>query len=227
MNIMTRQELLKTLTEHILSIPKDAPVLVGISGVDGVGKTRFAQLLCEELQRSKRPIIEASIDGFHFPKEVRYQKGENSPEGFYYDSFDNEAVKRLLLDPLYSGDRRYKKAIFDWETDQPVDSGTEVAPNDAILVMEGIFLFRPELVPYWDLKIYIDADFEVSLQRNVERTLRNGTSKTRAELEQKARTRYIPGQQLYFDEAKPKEVADIVIDNNDYERPFILKLNSQ
>ena len=31
--------------------------------------------------------------------------------------------------------------------------------------------------------------------------------------------KYIPGQELYFKEANPKEKADIIIDNNDFNNP--------
>ncbi len=34
--------------------------------------------------------------------------------------------------------------------------------------------------------------------------------------------RYKPGQQLYFTEAHPKEIADIVIDNSNYSAPKIV-----
>ena len=36
------------------------------------------------------------------------------------------------------------------------------------------------------------------------------------------RRRYIPGQELYLSACKPREAADIVIDNSDFERPFIV-----
>jgi hypothetical protein len=35
--------------------------------------------------------------------------------------------------------------------------------------------------------------------------------------------RYVPGQQLYFHAAQPQKFANILLDNNDYEDPKILR----
>lgn len=220
--IMYKTELLKQLAGIILTTKKDSPLLVGISGVDGAGKTMFTDDLVKQLKESSRHIIQASIDGFHFPEEIRYKKGENSAEGFYHDSFNYNAAKEVLLEPLSSGSLRYKTAVFDWETNSEVIESEQEAKSDSILVMEGIFLFRPELVNYWDMKIFIDVDFKITMQRGIERSIKNGSSTSREDLEVKYKSRYIPGQQMYFDEANPKQIADIVIDNNDYENPFIV-----
>src|SRR3989338_1864290 len=114
---MKRQEFLKRLVTIILSVKKSHPVRVGIDGVDGSGKTFMADELAEELKASGKQIIRISIDRFHNPREVRYQKGRNSPEGYYFDSFDNKAVFENVLQPLgQTGNLRYRKAHFDFKT---------------------------------------------------------------------------------------------------------------
>ena len=126
---------------------------MGIDGVDASGKTTLAGELADELEKSSRPIIQASVDDFHNTKSIRCAKGENSPEGYYYDSFNYKAMTEVLLDPLSSGKVQYKTAIFDYRTNLEVVLPIETADRDSILVMEGIFLFRPELINYWDIKI--------------------------------------------------------------------------
>jgi uridine kinase len=59
---------------------------VAVDGVDGVGKTTFADKLSSAIERIGRPVIRASVDGFHNPRELRYRRGRASPEGFYLDS---------------------------------------------------------------------------------------------------------------------------------------------
>jgi uridine kinase len=41
------------------------------------------------------------------------------------------------------------------------------------------------------------------------------------EVERRYRTRYLPGQRLYFEEAGPLDHADFVVDNDDPEAPIL------
>lgn len=220
---MKRDDLIKRIAQAIVQTQKNSPTLVGIDGVDGSGKTTFAKELVEELQKSGRQIIFVSIDHFHNPENVRYARGRDSAEGYYRDSFNNDAIKAVLLDPLKSGDRHYKTGVFDYATDTELDLPEQVADEDAIVIMEGIFLLRPELVEYWDLKVLLDVDFETTLERVQARKKDQEHLGDAAAIVQKYKDRYIPGQQLYFEEAQPRQQADFVIDNRDFENPEISK----
>jgi uridine kinase len=101
-----------------------------------------------------------------------------------------------------------------------VDSPTQQADTDAILLMDGVFLLRPELAGYWDLKIFLDVDFLVSLGRAKMRDRYYLGSPD--EVMAKYNERYWPGQNLYFQKALPKEGADFVVDNNDFRRPVLI-----
>ena len=213
----------KTFSNRYPRKQKDSPVLVGIDGVDASGKTTLAEDLVNELKGSGRPVIRASIDGFHNPKSIRYTKGEASPEGYYFDSFNHKAMTEVLLDPLSSGKLQYKTAVFDYRTDSEVVLPVQTATKDSILIMEGIFLFRPELVNYWDIRIFVDVDFKITVKRAVKRATEIEYIGAEQEILDKYEKRYIPGQQLYFEQAQPKEKADIIINNSDFENPEITK----
>ena len=219
---MKQAELIKYLAEIILNTKRHHPIRVGIDGVDASGKTTLANLLADYLKSQNVDIIRASIDGFHNPKSIRYKKGRNSPEGYYKDSFNNQAIIDNLLAPLGENENlQYKKAIFDFKTDSEVVLPVETANKDSILIMDGVFLFRPELVNYWDLKIFIEADFKITVSRA---TKRDGYYLgSEQEILDKYNQRYVPGQQLYFHEAHPQETADIIIENSDFENPVITK----
>ncbi len=208
---VNRAEMIHTVAAIISQERRAHPLRVGIDGVDGAGKT----ILADELARAiKRPVIRASIDGFHHPRTVRYQRGSLSPEGYYYDSFNNQQVIDVLLAPLGpSGTAEYRTAIFDYRTDSEVDIPTRKAGRDDILLMDGVFLFRPELREYWDVKLFVDAPFSVTVPRAVHRD--GGNEETRKQYQ----LRYLPGQQLYLEEAQPKKYADIIINKADIEHP--------
>lgn len=218
---MNQQALLKHLAKCVLSIKKNHPIRVGIDGVDASGKTTIANALADFLKAQNQNVIRASVDGFHNPKSIRYQHGRNSPEGYYKDSFNNQAIITNLLAPLGErGDLKYRKTIFDFKTDKEVISPIKTAKLNSILIMDGVFLFRPELIKYWDLKIFIDADFAITTERAIERDGYYLGSKE--EIIEKYTKRYVPGQKLYFKEANPKKVANIIIDNNDFENPIVV-----
>lgn len=219
---MKKEQLLQFLSERIIETKKDQPVLVGIDGVDASGKTTLAEDLANYLKNFNRNIIRASIDGFHNPEKIRYQRGRDSFEGYYYDSFNHKAVTGNLLSPLKTGNLEYRRAVFDYRIDSEVDSCIEKATNDSILLMEGVFLFRPELLSYWDIKIFLDVPFESTVKRAIKREAEIEHLGEESQIIEKYRKRYIPGQELYFKEANPKKKADIIIDNTDFNNPIIM-----
>ena len=92
------------------------------------------------------------------------------------------------------------------------------APADAVLLLDGVFLLRPELIGRWDLSIFVSAAFEQTLDRARTRDLaRLGSA---AEVERRFRTRYIPAQKLYFATARPADHADIIVHNDEPRRPL-------
>jgi uridine kinase len=66
----------------------------------------------------------------------------------------------------------------------------------------------------------VEAAFETTIGRAEQRdaSLFGSAERVRERYEQ----RYIPGQELYFAEARPKERAKVVIDNNDLSNPEML-----
>ena len=117
-----------------------------MDGVDGAGKTVFADELADVLRQRGVTVLRASVDGFHHPAQLRYRRGRHSPEGYFLDSYDYPALRRLLLDPLGpQGDRRIVRRIYDVHAEQPVAPVVESATDAQVLVIDGIFLHRPGL----------------------------------------------------------------------------------
>ena len=218
---MKREDLINEISKRIAQIPSPHPLRIAVDGVDASGKTVFSNALAEALTFTQRQVIRASVDGFHQPKTIRRRKGSLSPEGFYQDSYNYPAFIENLLAPLSpGGNLRYRTAVFDLEGDRPIQTPFLTAEKDAILIVDGIFLLREILLPYWDLKIYLHADFAHSVPRGVARDQRLLGSKEKAVL--RYQQRYVPGQKLYLAEANPLDKADILIDNNILECPEII-----
>ena len=92
----------------------DSVLFVGIDGVDGAGKTTFADELADVVHGS---VIRASVDGFHNPRSIRYARGRGSPRGYFEDSYDYDGLRKRLLEPLRaSPPGPFVRAIFDHRT---------------------------------------------------------------------------------------------------------------
>ncbi|GGQ52247.1 nucleoside/nucleotide kinase family protein [Couchioplanes azureus] len=187
---------------------------IGVDGVDGVGKTTYARALAAALTAAGRPAIHISADGFHHPRAIRYRLGRDSPEGFWRDSYDHAALIANVLAPFGpGGTRRYRTAVHDVGTDEVLDLPWHTAAADAVVVVDGLFLHRDELVGHWDFSVFLAAPFEVTVPRMA---ARDGSHPDPAHPTQR---RYVQGQRRYFAACEPWNRASVVIDHSDLAAP--------
>jgi uridine kinase len=185
--------------------------------VDGAGKTHFADELSDELNARGAKVIRVSADGFLNPPRTRHRRGRDSPEGFYRDSYDYGRMVRLLLDPLSpGGNREYIREVYDLRREREVRRLPELADDDAILVVEGVFVLRDELRRYWDYSVWLEVPMEVSVARVAKRDGGDPDPDSRKN------RRYVDGQRLYVAECHPRARATVVIDNADVANPVLL-----
>ena len=213
----TRDEMLGRLAEAVGAVTVVHPMRVAFDGPPAAGKTTLADELAVVLRHRGRHVIRATIDDFLLPRAQRYSRGEYSAEGCYHDAHDRGALNRVLLDPLGpGGDRHFRHAVHDSTADTASAAPVTTAPADAVLLFDGVFLMRPELIDRWDLRIFVSADLERTVDRAV---LRERRVSCRAAVERRWRERYIPSQQLYFARVGPTDHVDIVVHNDEPQRP--------
>ncbi len=158
----------------------DDRLTVAIDGPDAAGKTTLADALAHHLRGH---VVRTSLDSFQHPIEIRYRRGELSPEGCYRDTFDYERFRRQVLDPFAgTGDR-------------------------AVLLADGVFLLRPELRDEWATSVFLD----VSPAETLRRARTRDADRLGDQLEARYAERYLPAQQLYRAETDPLAVADVVL----------------
>jgi uridine kinase len=208
----TRSDLLLSLCDKISCIKGRA--IVAIDGVDGAGKTVFSSELASILSRSGRDVIQASVDGFHHKRELRYKRGKSDPQGFFEDSYNYEALRVDLISPFRNGEAKVFVARFDHTQDKEIPLLAEAGPS-SVLLIDGIFLHRDELVGLWDFSIYLSVPFSVSYMRMASR---DGSNPDPEAVENK---RYYEGQKLYLGLCQPQERATVVVDNSVIEAPVM------
>lgn len=207
------------IASNILSIKSSLPLLIGVDSKDASGKTTFANNLSSTLQkRTDREIIRVSLDDFFQPRSVRSRQ-ENQASGCYEDTFNIKGIIGHLFASIKT-DGTYTAKIFDYETDSSVKIKSTRASLNAVFVIDGVFLQRPEFREYWDYTILLDVSDDTAIKRgSIRDTSRIGNIEA---ARQKYIDRYIASQNIYYDECNPREKANIIIDNTDYENPIVI-----
>lgn len=195
--VMTaRAQLIDRLAAEIGKFGGLGPLRVGVDGPDAAGKTTLEQELDGTLIAAGRSVLGTSLDGFHHPRSTRRRRGSLSAEGYYEDAFDYRAFRHCVLDRLGpGGDHQLRPALHDAETDQVVNPPSlDVAPGTMLLV-DGVFLQRPEHVGAWDLVIYVHISPAETLRRALQHdAMRFGSAE---EVRERYEHRYLPAQAHY------------------------------
>ncbi|KAA6459834.1 uridine kinase [Acidobacteria bacterium AB60] len=139
------------------------PVVLGIAGCSGSGKTTLAA----ELART--------LDGIHFPLDHYYRDlSHMPPQDRAQQNFDDPALieSSLLIAHVASLARgeAIERPLYDFSTHTRVAGRTETIHPRAYLLVEGLFtLIYPDLVPLFQLKVYVETPDEVCFERRVRR----------------------------------------------------------
>ena len=199
----------------------DHPLRVGIDGITASGKSTFADELADAVTERGRPVARVTMDGFHHHRAHRHRQGRLSADGYYDDAYDLTRAAAELLAPLGpGGSLRYRDRVIDLATDEPVESW-DAAAADTVLIVDGSFLQRPEIAPYWDEVIYLQVEFPVAFDRGVAREAEALGGKDAAALA--FTERYHAAGRRYVREIDPGRRASIVVDNDRIDRPRLIR----
>lgn len=192
--------LLRTIRDEMARFYGGGRVVVAVDGLDNAGQSAFADELGAVLAEPGLAVFRASMDGFRRPRAERFARGLESGEGRYRDTFDEPTFRRVLLDPFREGWQTssttgFQLEAFDVQRDAPVEARWETAPDDATLIVDGIFLHRESLRAAWDWSVWLEG-----APRPMDERVR-------------------ASQRLYFAEVDPRAAATVVIDRTDPDRP--------
>lgn len=177
--------------------------LIGIDGLGGSGKTMYAYKLQQQLEGS----VILHLDDFVHKKEVRYNENYEEWYCYYHLQWRYDYLIQKLLLPLKSGlDVNETIEVYNRETDSYILREIEI-PAGTTVIVEGVFLQRPELRPYFEIVVYLELDQETRLKRITDRDIYMGNKK---EIALKYDQRYFPAEEKYIEQCNPLALADIV-----------------
>lgn len=137
--------------------------MVGIAGCSGSGKTTLAA----ELART--------LNGIHFPLDHYYRDLSHLPPAERaQQNFDDPA---LIESPLLAAHvaalargETIQRPMYDFSTHTRVAGQTETVHPGAVLLVEGLFaLAYPELLPLYQLRIYVETPDDICFERRLRR----------------------------------------------------------
>jgi len=194
--------------------------VIGIDGIELVGKTYFSQKLLAFLALRKINGTVVKMTDFRSPIEKNYAD-EDEVEAFYFHGFNTNKIIEEILTPFREkGSLDVTLRSFGDDTGRYGKEKQYRIEEGGVMLVEGIHMFREPLIDFFDLKIYLYMDEQEALHRALVRDIYLGEEQKVTEFVQK----HIPAQKMYSAKHIPTEESDYAVDNTNHRRP---RLNTE
>ena len=203
-------EVICKILERRATVADSRSLLVGVSGIDGCGKGYLTKQLQAHLALDAITSVVLNVDGWLNLPQKRFDQSAPA-ENFYQNAIRFDEFFTQLALPLR--DRRSVHLVADFveETASEYRKHTYDFRDVSVVLVEGIFLFKPQYRNHFDLTIWIDCSFPTALARAIDRA-QEGLS--RANTIAVYDTIYFPAQRIHLAQDKPREHADLIFENS-------------
>lgn len=180
------------------------PVVIGIAGGTGSGKTTVANVILERVGANSIAFLPHDAyykDLRHLPPAQRRQVNFDHP-----DSLETELLVAHLQ--ALRNWESVKIPIYDFTKHSRTDKTLLIEPHSVILV-EGILIFaEPELLKMFDMKIFVDTPDDIRFIRRLQRDIQERGRSVDSVIHQYQTT--VRPMHLEFVEPSKRE-ADVII----------------
>lgn len=141
------------------------PLLLGIAGGTGSGKTLVSKRIYDELGSDRVAIIEQ--DSYYRDQSDIPLNNRNTRNYDHPSAFDLELM-RLQMQELVDG-KTVKVPVYDYKT-HTRKKRRRVIKDHVVIIVEGILtLFDPGIRTLMDIKVYIDTPSDIRFIRRLNR----------------------------------------------------------
>ncbi|MEH7093817.1 MULTISPECIES: uridine kinase [Neobacillus] len=144
------------------------PVVIGVTGGSGSGKTSVTNAIYESLKDLSILVLEQDYyykDQQNVPFEQRLKTNYDHPLAFDNDLLINHIEKLLRYEAI-------DKPVYDYSIHTRSDKVIPVEPKE-VIILEGILVLEDErLRNLMDIKLYVDTDADLRIIRRLERDIR-------------------------------------------------------
>ncbi|MDB5338343.1 MAG: putative pantothenate kinase, (phosphoribulokinase/uridine kinase family protein) [Planctomycetaceae bacterium] len=156
--------------------------LIGIAGIPGSGKTT----LCEVLKDRMPDAVVIPMDGYHLPRSVLDAEGLRRRGAPY--TFDAAACRTDMA--RLAQTRSGSFPTFDHAEKDPRPDMIQVTPSVPLIIVEGIYVLMHDwgLESLFDLRVFLDCDLDVAVERLTLRHVACGISQNEADARHRALT---------------------------------------
>lgn len=180
------------------------PLIIGIAGASGSGKSTVARKIAEALTPASVAFID--MDAYYrnhtgLTLDERRRLNWDHPDAFDFDLLASQ------LDALARGDA-IDKPVYDFVSHLRDERTVRIPPAD-VVVLDGILLFVDARIrERCDVKVFVDTDPDVRLIRRIRRDVKTRGRSLEEILEQYLTT--VRPMHLQFVEPS-KRYADIIV----------------
>lgn len=196
------------------------PLIIGIAGGSGSGKTFFLNSFLHHFKNDEVTLI--SQDDYYIPAGEMTQE-ENKLYNFDLPSTIDDEQFHIDVKKLIKGEVVYKKE-YSFNNPLAVVKILEINPAP-ILIVEGLFILHfKQISELLNLRIFIEADEEVALQRRIKR---DGMERGYPEEDvlYKWKNHVVPAYKEFL--LPYKEECDQIVFNNDDTPDDIIKITEE
>lgn len=147
----------------------EKPVIIGIAGGSGSGKTTIAHEIANNINQHDRIVI-ITQDSYYkdntgVPMQERMKINYDHPNAFDMPLLEAQLNQLLHRKPI-------EMPTYDFTAHTRSDETIRVDPAD-IIILEGILvLFTDEIRNLMDIKVYVDTDDDIRFIRRLERDMK-------------------------------------------------------
>ncbi|MCX7609097.1 MAG: uridine kinase [Anaerolineales bacterium] len=190
------------------------PLVIGIAGGSGSGKTTVAQTILERVGRDRIAFLQHDSyykDLSHLPPSRRAEVNFDHP-----DSLETDLLIQHIH--LLKAGQSVEVPVYDFATHTRTNRTYTVAPRPVILV-EGILIFAEKpLRELFDVKIYVDTDADIRFIRRLQRDIAERGRTVESVIRQYLAT--VRPMHLEFVEPS-KRYADVIIPEGGFNVPAL------